>query len=59
MQDRRKRGGHLISKHRYVAAQIEAFLPTICGCDLHDTPTPWRTGRRRPCACWFCTDLAD
>ena len=26
MQDRRKRGGHLISKHRYVAAQIEAFL---------------------------------
>src|SRR3954453_15617216 len=18
--------------------------PTICGCDLHDTPTPWRTG---------------
>jgi threonine aldolase len=26
MQDRRKRGGHLISKHRYVAAQIEAYL---------------------------------
>src|SRR6266481_4379824 len=26
MQDRRKRGGHLISKHRFVAAQIEAFL---------------------------------
>ena len=26
MQDRRKRGGHLISKHRFVAAQMEAFL---------------------------------
>ena len=26
MQDRRKRGGHLVSKHRYIAAQIEAYL---------------------------------
>jgi threonine aldolase len=26
MQDRRKRGGHLVSKHRFVAAQIEAYL---------------------------------
>jgi threonine aldolase len=26
MSERRKRGGHLISKHRFVAAQIEAFL---------------------------------
>jgi threonine aldolase len=26
MQERRKRGGHLISKHRFVAAQIEAYL---------------------------------
>src|SRR5262245_33908370 len=26
MQDRRKRGGHLISKHRFIAAQIEAYL---------------------------------
>ena len=26
MQDRRKRGGHLISKHRFIAAQMEAFL---------------------------------
>ena len=26
MPDRRKRGGHLISKHRFVAAQFEAYL---------------------------------
>lgn len=26
MAERRKRGGHLISKHRFVAAQFEAFL---------------------------------
>jgi threonine aldolase len=26
MSERRKRGGHLISKHRFVAAQIEAYL---------------------------------
>src|SRR5207302_9998838 len=26
MQDRRKRGGHLISKHRFMAAQIESYL---------------------------------
>jgi threonine aldolase len=26
MQDRRKRGGHLISKHRFMAAQFEAYL---------------------------------
>jgi threonine aldolase len=26
MHERRKRGGHLISKHRFVAAQFEAFL---------------------------------
>ena len=26
MQDRRKRGGHLVSKHRFIAAQIEAYL---------------------------------
>jgi len=26
MPERRKRGGHLISKHRFVAAQFEAFL---------------------------------
>jgi len=26
MGDRRKRGGHLLSKHRFVAAQFEAFL---------------------------------
>lgn len=26
MSERRKRGGHLVSKHRFVAAQFEAFL---------------------------------
>jgi threonine aldolase len=26
MSERRKRGGHLISKHRFVAAQLEAYL---------------------------------
>jgi threonine aldolase len=26
MQERRKRGGHLISKHRFIAAQFEAYL---------------------------------
>jgi threonine aldolase len=26
MQSRRKRGGHLVSKHRFVAAQLEAYL---------------------------------
>ena len=25
-QERRKRGGHLVSKHRFIAAQIEAYL---------------------------------
>jgi threonine aldolase len=26
MSERRKRGGHLVSKHRFLAAQIEAYL---------------------------------
>jgi threonine aldolase len=26
MPERRKRGGHLVSKHRFVAAQLEAYL---------------------------------
>ena len=26
MSDRRKRGGHLVSKHRFIAAQIEAYV---------------------------------
>jgi threonine aldolase len=26
MHERRKRGGHLVSKHRFIAAQIEAYL---------------------------------
>ena len=26
MSERRKRGGHLVSKHRFIAAQMEAYL---------------------------------
>jgi len=26
MSERRKRGGHLVSKHRFIAAQFEAYL---------------------------------
>ena len=26
LAERRKRGGHLVSKHRFIAAQIEAYL---------------------------------
>jgi threonine aldolase len=34
MQERRKRGGHLLSKHRFVAAQIEAYLADDLWLDL-------------------------
>jgi threonine aldolase len=34
MQERRKRGGHLLSKHRYLAAQIEAYLTDDLWLDL-------------------------
>ncbi len=34
MAERRKRGGHLISKHRFIAAQFEAFLDGGCWLDL-------------------------
>lgn len=34
MQERRKRGGHLISKHRFLAAQIEAYLAGDLWLDL-------------------------
>ena len=34
MAERRKRGGHLISKHRFIAAQFEAFLDGDCWLDL-------------------------
>src|SRR5947207_7226660 len=34
MQDRRKRGGHLVSKHRFIAAQMEAFLAGDLWLDL-------------------------
>ena len=30
MAERRKRGGHLVSKHRFLAAQFEAFLAEDC-----------------------------
>lgn len=34
MAERRKRGGQLVSKHRFVAAQFEAFLTDRCWRDL-------------------------
>jgi threonine aldolase len=34
MPERRKRGGHLLSKHRFVAAQLEAFLADDYGLEL-------------------------
>jgi threonine aldolase len=34
MQERRKRGGHLLSKHRFLAAQLEAYLKDDLWLDL-------------------------
>jgi threonine aldolase len=34
MQERRKRGGHLLSKHRFLAAQLEAYLADDLWLDL-------------------------
>jgi threonine aldolase len=34
MQERRKRGGHLVSKHRFLAAQLEAYLADDLWLDL-------------------------
>jgi threonine aldolase len=34
MQERRKRGGHLVSKHRFLAAQVEAYLADDLWLDL-------------------------
>jgi threonine aldolase len=34
MAERRKRGGHLISKHRFVAAQFDAYLANNCWLEL-------------------------
>jgi threonine aldolase len=34
MQERRKRGGHLVSKHRFLAAQMEAYLAGDLWLDL-------------------------
>ena len=47
MPERRKRAGHLLSKHRFLAAQIEAYLADDCGLGLHATPMPWRIGWQR------------
>jgi threonine aldolase len=65
MDERRKRGGHLVSKHRFVAAQLRHFLPTACGWTWRDTQIQWprdwpigspirefvRSGRSRPISC--------
>ena len=34
MAERRKRGGHLVSKHRFLAAQLDAYLADNCWLDL-------------------------
>ena len=34
MAERRKRGGHLMSKHRFLAAQFDAYLADDCWLDL-------------------------
>ena len=44
MAERRKRGGHLVSKHRFVAAQIDAYLADDLWLGSRGTPTPWPTG---------------
>ncbi len=42
MAERRKRAGHLLSKHRFLAVQFDAFLRKIAGCGWPVTPTRWR-----------------
>ena len=44
---RRKRGGHLLSKMRFLSAQLEAYLSDDCGGGMRNTRTPWRHGWRR------------
>ena len=49
MGERRKRGGHLVSKHRFIAAQFEAFFAddlwlTLGAPRQRRWPTRWRSG---------------
>ena len=45
MAERRKRAGHLLSKHRFLALQIRGVSgATTAGCGWRATPTPWPTG---------------
>ena len=41
MAERRKRAGHLLSKHRFLAAQFAAILQTTDGSPWRATPTLW------------------
>ena len=40
--ERRKRAGHLLSKHRFIAAQFLAYLDAIAGSRWRATPMPSR-----------------
>ena len=46
MHERRKRGGHLLSKHRFLAAQFDAFLADDCWLRLarHANRLAWKLG---------------
>jgi threonine aldolase len=44
MSERRKRGGHLVSKHRFIAAQMEAYLADDLWSSSLAAPTPWPIG---------------
>lgn len=49
---RRKRAGHLLSKHRYLALQMRTYLRTGCGCGSRRRPMPRASGWPRawpPC----------
>ncbi len=59
MDERRKRAGHLVSKHRFVSAQVEAFLKTtVCGSSWRITPMKRRSVRQRPCRSWNRAGMA-
>ena len=47
MAERRKRAGHLMSKHRFLARSSRRFWPTTAGCGSPAMPTPWPTVWRR------------
>jgi len=44
MAERRKRAGHLLSKHRFLAAQFRPFWRRAGGSPSHATPTEWQIG---------------